>query len=212
MTIPPEDVVRAAPVKKIDGEFDLKGSPRRSFESFMEEAGRKDVGQNSVGTPFDLPRQQSLTQEAPSYDVLLGKANLAEQNFNQIRSSLNAFSEKGIGLDPSQGYLIGSKLNKARDHIGQMNALLGVEGAVDSSPKTGGVMGKFINLLTEGQSNLVSAQQAIVDLKNKGGSLNSSYFLKLQVKLSQAQQELEFASVTLSKMVEGIKALMNVQI
>jgi hypothetical protein len=57
-----------------------------------------------------------------------------------------------------------------------------------------------------------AAKNQVSALKNSGTDLKPSDFLLIQLEMNKAQQELDFTSVLLSKVVEGTKMLMNVQI
>ena len=52
----------------------------------------------------------------------------------------------------------------------------------------------------------------IQNMKLKGGSLSPAALLTIQVKLAKAQQELEYSSVLLSKAVDDIKTMFNIQL
>ena len=73
-------------------------------------------------------------------------------------------------------------------------------------------MGKFLNYIGDGQANLAAAQQQLMNLKGKGDALKPADFLAIQIKLAHAQQEIEYASIMLSKAVDDFKTLMNIQL
>lgn len=70
---------------------------------------------------------------------------------------------------------------------------------------------KFVSLLTSGESHL---NQLGVDLQSMGkkGELSPVDMLTVQVKMTQIQQELELFTSLLSKSLESIKTIMNVQV
>jgi hypothetical protein len=58
----------------------------------------------------------------------------------------------------------------------------------------------------------MSAQNQLMNLKGKGADLKPADFLSIQLKLAHAQQEIEYASIMLSKAVEDIKTMFNIQL
>ena len=71
---------------------------------------------------------------------------------------------------------------------------------------------KFLSFLTDGTRQLNAAQAHIASLSKGGHSLRPAELLLVQVKLSRAQQEIEYASTILSNAVSSIKSLFNTQI
>ena len=76
----------------------------------------------------------------------------------------------------------------------------------------GGILGKFLGYVTQGQANVAAAQKQILNLKNKGDALKPADFLAIQIKLAHAQQEIEYASMMLANAVSGLKTLFNIQL
>jgi hypothetical protein len=145
----------------------------------------------------------------PSFDTLLSQVKSSQALLGDMNNQLNT---KNLKLKQSQRYLLRTKLNDANSHLRAANAKMGVE--VPEVPTTAGkgVVGKFLDYVNQGHANLAAAQDQVMKLKDKGASLNPADFLSIQLKLAHAQQEIEYASIMLSKAVEDIKMLFNIQI
>ncbi len=80
-------------------------------------------------------------------------------------------------------------------------------------PQTGArPIERFINYVTDGENQLTAAQQKISEMQSKGGELRPADFLLIQVKMGQAQQEIEFSSTLLAKVIDSIKQTLNIQL
>lgn len=143
---------------------------------------------------------------------MLTQVKHAHSTLGDISNQLNTPKLK---LRSSDKYLLKNKLNNTTANLRAVNAKLGTneEKQEEALPaKFQGPLGRFMNLLADGQQQLVSAQKQLQSLKSKGSSLAPADFLLIQVKLNKAQQELDFTSVLLSNAVSGFKTLMQVQL
>jgi hypothetical protein len=69
-----------------------------------------------------------------------------------------------------------------------------------------------MSLINDGSSQIAGAKQKLADFAHSNGTLNPAELLLVQVKINQAQQQIEFSSMLLSKAVDDFKQLMNIQI
>jgi len=211
MTAKPDDVSRLDPLKGI-GEDPKMGtptsSPGKSFEEYMQKTGQPPATKTSALSPFELAQGQTPLAAA-SFDSLLSQVKSAQGMLGDISTNLNT---KNLKLKQSQRYLLRNKLTDANAHLRAANVKLGAE--IPDTPKTsgGGIIGKFLDYVAEGQANLMSANQQLLNLKGKGDTLKPADFLAVQLKLAHAQQEIEYASIMLSKTVDDIRMMFNVQL
>lgn len=124
----------------------------------------------------------------------------------------NDLNTKNLKLKQSQRTVLRSKLGNATNYLQAANAKMGAEIPTPSTSTGGGILGKFLDYVADGQSNLSAAQQQLMSLKSKGQSLQPADFLAIQLKLAHAQQEIEYASIMLSKAVDDMKTMMNIQL
>jgi len=69
-----------------------------------------------------------------------------------------------------------------------------------------------LGLITDGQDQLNKTQDMIQNMKLSDGTISPAQLLLIQVKMAKAQQELEYSSVLLSKAVDDIKTMFNIQL
>lgn len=212
MTMKPDDVSRPEPAKPIGGEEGKTGgAPSTPFESYMQKAGEKTPEQKTPGvSPFDLAHGKPPLAAGPTFDSLLGQVKSTQSLLGDVNTSLQT---KDLKLKQSQRYLLRNKLSDANAHLRAANVKLGVDPPPPRPPtEGGGIIGKFLDFVADGQSNLQLATQQINNLKAKGDQMKPADFLAVQLKMSHAQQEVEYASIMLSNAVNDIRTLFNIQL
>lgn len=207
----PEDVNNPQPIKSIGEEKASSGMPSQSFETFMQKEVKTATPLTKPVTqsPFDLPQMQNPLTKAPTVDALLSQAKAAQAVLGDLNTQLQT---PNLKLKQSQRYLLRNKLTDANAHLRSANMKLGAEPPPPPAPTAAGPMGRFLDFLSEGESNIQLAQQQLNKMKDKGDSINPADFLAVQLKISHAQQEIEYASIMLSKAVDDIKQLFSIQI
>lgn len=221
MTSRPDDVTKLDPTRRIGEEQKSVTTPGKSgqgFESYMEKAGEniptQGTGKTTPTSPFDLAQAQSPLATGPTFDSLLNQVKASQGMLGDMSNDLNT---KNLKLKQSQRYLLRSKLKNANGYLKAANTKMGAKAPEEQAAPLGGgagggIMGKFLNYIGDGQANLAAAQQQLMNLKGKGDALKPADFLAIQVKLAHAQQEIEYASIMLSKAVDDFKTLMNIQL
>lgn len=204
---------RLDPVKRI-GEDKQTGGPTPqpgSFESAMEKAAQQPSPATKPGSvsPMELAQNQTPLTQGPTFDSLLSQTKSVQGMLGDINTNLQT---KNLKLKQSDRASLRSKLTNANSYLKAANNKIGAE-VVEEAPATGGgILGKFLGLVTQGQSNVAAAQKQLLDMKSKGASLNPGDFLAIQIKLAHAQQEIEYASMMLANTVSGLKTLFNIQL
>lgn len=187
--------------------------PNQSFESFMHEQGPgAPTGAKVEGpSPFDLAAQgQGQVVAGPTNDSIIGQMNSSSTVLGDLSNQLN---NKDLKLRQSQKYLLRNKLNAANKNIRAAAGKAGVDiGPPVSQFSRQSPITKFLGLVTDSQKQLQGAQSKIQELNSNGQSMNPGEMLMIQVKLSKAQQELEYCSVLLSTATSDIKTLFNIQL
>lgn len=211
MTSRPDDVTKLDPIRRVGDQQQTTQTPGQGFESYMEKAGQQmqGAGKTTAASPFDLAQAQAPLASGPTFDSLLSQVKSSQVMLGDMNNDLNT---KNLKLKQSQRTVLRSKLGNANNYLQAANAKMGAEAPVPSTPSGGGILGKFLDYVADGQSNLSAAQQQLTNLKSKGQSLQPADFLAIQVKLAHAQQEIEYASIMLSKAVDDMKTMMNIQL
>ena len=204
-----EDVGRAQPTLPIG--TGGKPPPSTSFQSYMEGAKGANLGKTTgQQSPFDVMQSQSLAASGADVKTLLAQVGTAQTTLGDLNNELNTPKLK---LKQSQRWLLKQKLSNSNAHLRSANEKLGnPQAAPFEEPKDGSAVLKFMSYLTDGQNQLNQAHQKLSELSSSGKTLNPTDLLLIQIKLSKAQQEMEYSSVVLSKAVDDMKTLMNVQL
>lgn len=206
----PENIPRTPDIgapKPVEGE---QQAPGQSFETFMNEnAAGKGQELNSV-TPFDLAQGQAQQMGEPTHATIQAQMNSTSGVLGDIQQQLQT---KNLKLKQSQKYLLRNKLSDANSYIRSAAGKVGVDtGAAPSKLTRQSPIAKFLALVSDGQNQINNTQKQIVQMTKGGKQMSAGDYLLVQVKLSKAQQELEYTSVLLSKAVDDIKMLFNIQI
>jgi hypothetical protein len=210
-----EDPGRIGPAKAIGatGEGESLASTTQAFSSFMKQgvgSPMATTGKSPMISPFAMMQGQAPMATTPSMATLLTQVNNVQSTLGDINSQLNT---PNLKLKASTKYLVKRKLSDANDNIRSFNAKIGAESPPEAdATKFSGPLGKFFAFLNDGQAQMISAQEQLQSLKDKGTNMSPGDFLLIQTKLNKAQQLLEFTSVLLSNAVGDIKQLMQIQL
>lgn len=184
----------------------------RPFSSFMQEGGPNPLTEQAKPgqiSPFDLARG-NVPAAGPTLQTIEQQAKVAQTTLGDVSNQLNTPKLK---LKQSTKYLLKNKLGSAKGHIASASAKLGAPAVPEKEASSiGGPLGKFVSLVTDGQNQLEAAQQHLTMLSAKGSQMSPADMLLVQIKLNKAQQELEYSSMLLSKAVDDIKMLINIQL
>jgi hypothetical protein len=216
MTTPkgPEDVTRPiAPSPLGEGEGGrLPAETARSFQSYMktsEPSPLLSTGKPIQVSPFELAQGQVLAA-GPTFNTIQAQAKAAQSSLGDVATQLNT---PNLKLRQSSKYILKNKLASANGLIRSASAKLGApEQAQSESPAGAGPLQRFLSLVTDGQNQLQAAQDQLAMLQEKGTELTPGDMLLVQIKLNKAQQEIEYSSLLLSKAVDDMKMMMNIQL
>ena len=191
-----------------------KSFPSKSFETYMKEgSGIEPAGaKGSVPSPFDLASQgkSPLGMKGPTQASILGQMSSASSVLGDLQNKMH---QKNFNLRQSEKSLLRNKLTNANQSLRAVAKKVGVAGDAPVSSGNGkNPLNKFLNLLSDSQTQLFHAQSKIHELNSSGVSMNPGDLLLIQVKLAKAQQELEYSSILMSTAVSDIKTLFNIQL
>lgn len=187
--------------------------PAQPFSAYMEESKNATLGgttKTPLASPFEIAAGQTKLPATPTLDTLNTQVINAQSTLGDVNSYLN---NPNLKLKQSSKYLLKNKLSDANTHIRTASSRLGVDQPEEKEISVGsGPVTRFINYVTNGQNLLESSKQKLADMKEKGEDLKPADFLLIQVQLNLAQQSLEYSSVVLSKAMDDIKMIMNIQL
>lgn len=189
-------------------------APTKDFQSFMQgespSAARGQVSQASkTPSPAEITRGTTFQTAGPSFDSILAQAKTARDSLGTVETQLK---EPNLKLKRSQTHLIKNKLTDANEYIRAAAGKVGVNGAPMKTPSGGSPLERFLAYVNDGQDQLVQVQQKLKELSAKGQQLNAADMLAVTVKMNLAQQEIEYSSTLLGKVIDSIKQMINVQL
>lgn len=195
------------PTKKIEGNEGLLKPSAQPFSSYMKDNTTLSPATPQI-SPFDLLQEGKVKPGEISSDSVLKQINSTS---NALGVMQNQLQTKNLELKPSQSYLLRNKLTDANEKIRSATKTAGVsEGA--TVPMKRNPIERFLALLSDGQNRLNEAQSNLTQMGNDGKELDFPELMRIQIQLSKAQREVEFASIMLSKFLSNIQMLFNVQI
>ena len=208
-----EDVPRPDTVSPIKtGEQKLPGEAARPFSSYMEGGPRNpllEAGKTPQVSPFDLAHGK-VPASGPTLTTLQEQAKMAHSTLGDISNQLQTPKLK---LKRSTKYLMKNKLTAANAYIKSASAKMGAKQLPEEEvPSGASPLQKFLGLVTSGQNQLQEAQDFMKNIASKGDELKPGEMLLVQIKLSKAQQQIQYSSMLLGKAMDDLKMMMNIQL
>ena len=140
---------------------------------------------------------------------MLAQAKTSHDSLGTVEQQLNT---QNLKLRRSQTHLLKNKLTDAQAHIRQAGAKLGIDAPPMKLPPGATAIERFIAYVNDGQDQLVQVQQRLKDMSAKGQQINAADMLSVTVKMNLAQQEIEYSSTLLGKVIDSLKQIMNIQL
>ena len=209
----PDDLPPSKPVQPGGGFEEKQQIPpdKEAFQSYMEQAPGKEATQTPQGpSPLDLAQTKVPMGEAPSLDSLLGQTNNIQDTLKTVQNNLNT---PNLKFKHSHQKLLDTKLSEGKNQINSASEKIGANTVAETSLPAGATpVTRFLNLVTDGQNQIMEAKKKLQEISASKGKLQPAQMLLIQTNLAQAQQALEYSSVLLSKVVDAIKQIMGMQI
>ncbi len=184
----------------------------KEFQSYMQgtpNAPRGQAPEAGGPTPMDITRGTAIQTAGPSMDTILAQARTAQDTLGTVQRQLNT---PNLKLRRSQSHLLKIKLTDAQGYIRQAGGKVGVDSGPMKLPPGATALERFIAYVNDGQDQLIQVQQRLKEMSAKGQQLNAAEMLSVTVKMNLAQQEIEYSSTLLGKVIDSIKQIMNVQL
>ena len=208
----PEDIPKLSIAGPVGEEQKKPSMGTPSFQSYMQAGEANPLTQapkTAQVSPFDLAHG-TVPPAGPTMGTLIAQASSAQSGLGDLSNQLNT---PNLKLKQSSKYILKNKLASAKAHIRSASVKAGAKETPDSEvPAGAGPVQKFLALVTDGQNQLEEAKRQIQTLKDKGTNITPGDMLLIQIKLNKAQTEIEYSSVLLSKAVDDMKMLMNIQL
>lgn len=186
--------------------------PVKDFKPYMQQGAGNQSGMGTPATqgpsPANVAQGPSISG-APSMDAIQNQAKSMQDNLGTIGQQLNT---PNLKLKRSQAHLLKNKLSDAQGYIRQAGSKMGIESPAMEIPSGTGPVGRFMAYINDGQNQLVQVQQKLKTMAAKGQQLNAAEMLSVTVKMNLAQQEIEYSTTLLAKVIDSVKQIMNIQL
>lgn len=141
------------------------------------------------------------------------KAQAKELNskLETLKKSLASSKEE---IKPAYHKVLEHRLSHIDDNLKIALSKVGVESeATSAAPTTErNPTKRFISMLTDSQKQIDSLHNSMEMLEMQEGSLSPATMLTLQIKVNQVQHQIELFTGLLSKALDSVKQVMNVQV
>jgi len=201
---------RINPNKPIEPQTSIRSQPGSDFQSFMQGTGSNPTAASGgqMPSPIDLAKPSQQTA-APTFNSLLAQSANIQDSLGSVQDQLNT---PNLKLKRSQAHLLRNKLTDANGYIRGAATKLGLDTPTMKAAAHPGATERLMAYINDGQEKMLAIQQKLDDMMGKGEQLNPGEMMLVQIKMGQAQQEIEYSSTMLSKVVDGIKQIFNIQL
>lgn len=212
--IPDKSPDRITPGKPLEGVGVDRGAqgtpPSKDFESYMKSQGAKSSGSTAAGamSPMEAVKGPAITG-TPTLETLSTQAKNAQDSLGNVGEQLNT---PNLKLKRAQSHLLRNKLQDANTYIRSAGSKLGVESPPLKQQTGSSPIEKFIGYVNDGQNQLLSVQQKLKEMAASGEEIRPGDMMQIQVKMNLAQQEIEYSSSLLGKVIDSLKQIMNIQL
>jgi hypothetical protein len=187
------------------------GKPPEGFDTHMQGKMQTPSSQQVSGpTPMDVVKAQPIASANVSLASIDTQAKNAKDSLGIVEKQLK---DPNLKLKRSQSHLVKQKLGDANAHIQAAASKLGAEAKEDAASQGLTGIPRFLAMVNHGQDQLMSVHKQIEELSKKGpDQINPGEMMSIQVKMGLAQQEIEYTSVLLSKVIQSITQIINTQL
>lgn len=196
------------PTKRIEGNEGLQKPASQPFSSYME-GNNAITPQPTLPSPMDVLNQGKInSKENISPASVMNQLNSTSSALGNMQNQLQT---KNLQLRPEDSMRMRSNLTKANEGIRYAADIAQVPHS-NNVPQKRNPIEKFLTLISDGQNNLNEIQNKVSKLGSDGKDIDFTEIMRIQIQLSKAQREVEFASIILSKALSSMQMLFNVQI
>lgn len=188
------------------------GQAPRGFESYMQgtPSSSQQPPLQGTPTPMELAKQPPIAAAGDvSFASLGAQAKNAQDALGLIGQQLKT---KNLQLKRSQSHLIRQKLSDAGRYIRSAGSKIGLNLQEPTLPPDMVGLARFISMVNSGQDQLVQVQKQLDKMAAQGANVNPAEMLSVQVKMGLAEQELNYTSLLLGKVIQSFTQILNTQL
>lgn len=200
---------RIDPNRAVEPKVPTRSQPGTEFQSFMQGAASQPSSMAPAGAASPLQPAGNLSNAQPTFDSLMAQSKTMQDSLGNLQSQLKT---PNLTLKRSQERLLRNKLGDANDYIRGAAGKIGASTTPMKPPAHAGATEKLMAYINDGQEKMVSIQQKLDEIMSSGQELKPADMMLVQIKMGQAQQELEYSSSILGKVVDAVKQLFNIQL
>lgn len=188
-----------------------QSSKGTGFESYMQQGSAPKGTTETPGalTPMDITRPSNMRMEGPTTNSLLAQAKVARDSLGTVEGQLNT---PNLKFKRSQAHLLKNKLTDAQTYSRTAAAKLGVETPPMKPPAGSSPLDRFLSYVGDGQDQFLAIQKKLQDMAAAGKPIHPADMMLVQSKMALAQQEIEYSSTLLSKVISSITTIMGIQL
>jgi len=183
------------------------------FEAKMGQPSSAQFAQSATGatgpTPMDLANPASVQKGTPTFDSLLGQSRTAQDGLGTVSQQLNY---PNLKLNRPQTHLLKRHLQDNNEHLSKVAGQLGVNTPPMEVGSSSNTIARFLTWVGHGQDTLTSVQDKLQEISKKPDSLNPADMMLVQVKMNQAQNEIQYSTMLLSKVIDSLKQILQTQL
>jgi hypothetical protein len=189
-----------------------------SFQSLVESSGRQPSNSFSISSgqqgPLEVARGSLQNPGGPpSFQTLINQSQTMQDSLGQVSGQIKQIQQKNQNLTRSQKQLLKRHLLDHRESLTEAAKNIGLPPFGNNTKlSSSGTLQDFLSWIGHGQDMLNSVQNKLQDLSSSPDGLSAPQMLLVQAKLNQAQNEVQFSTMLLSKIVDTIKQLMQTQL
>ncbi len=172
------------------------------FQSLMHEKTPGAI------TPLQISPQK-VSSNSPSMEGLLKQIDTTQGSIKNLQNNLE-FPQ--LKLKKAHERLIKDKLQNVISDIGGAAKASKTPLVPPTNTENMQPIAKFLSFIGDGHSQLDSVKGNLSEMVKKNKNISPANMLLMQVKIAEAQQNIEFSSILLSKVIDGIKQTLNIQI
>ena len=209
--LPDQSPDKITPSKSLEPDQAIRQSQSgTSFESHMQKGTPPQGTPQAAGSPnpMQIARPSNMQMGTPSMDSLTMQAKTAQDSLGTVEQQIKT---PNLKLKRSQAHLLKNKLTDAQEYSRAAAAKLGVE-TPPMKPPSGGMLDRFLGYINDGQDQFVAIQSKLAEMSASGKQLDAGDMMLMQAKMNVAQQEVEYSSTLLSKVISSITTIMNIQL
>jgi hypothetical protein len=183
---------------------------RPSFESHLaNQPAMKPAQGNGVQSPMEAASLTPATKGTPTVGSLITQAKSAQDTLGTVGEQLNT---PNLKFKRAQSHLLRNKLTDASNYSRAAAEKLGLDTDPIQMPTDGGPVGRFLAYVNDGQEQFLAIQKKLNELSKDPEHINPATMMFLQSKMGLAQQEIEYSSTLLGKVISSITTIMGIQL